>query len=104
MWHVTGEGARCQIVDRPPRGHNAAHADFDQGWANTPAEYVPFPKITYPQDPTGPDALIEAHWLWPTHKLVPFHMVHPVTGKAIVAERWQGDIDRERAARDAVSA
>jgi hypothetical protein len=23
-------------------------------------------------------------------------MKHPVTGKEIVAERWQGDIDRER--------
>ncbi|NWK97629.1 hypothetical protein DM806_18605 [Sphingobium lactosutens] len=91
---------RIQILNYMPQWH----ADFDKGWANTPAEYVPFPKITYPEDPTGPDALIADHWLWPTHKLVPFHMVHPVTGKPIVAERWQGDIDREQAAREAVSA
>lgn len=91
---------RIQILNYMPQWH----ADFDKGWANTPAEYVPFPKITYPEDPTGPDALIEDHWLWPTHKLVPFHMPHPVTGKEIVAERWQGDIDRENTAREAVSA
>ena len=75
------------------------HADFETGWAETPHEYVPFPKITYPTDPTGPDELITDHWLWPTHKLVPFHMPHPVTGKEIVAQRWQGDIDRENAAK-----
>lgn len=73
------------------------HADFETGWAETPHAYVPFPKITYPTDPTGPDELIADHWLWPTHKLVPFHMPHPVTGKEIVAQRWQGDIDRENA-------
>jgi carotenoid cleavage dioxygenase len=74
------------------------HADFETGWANTRPEYVPFPKVTYPEDPTGPDELIEGHWLWPTHKLMPFHMKHPVTGEEIVAQRWQGDIDRENAA------
>ena len=82
---------RIQILNYMPQWH----ADFESGWANTPHEYVPFPKVTYPTDPTGPDALIEDHWLWPTHKLVPFHMKHPVTGKEIVAERWQGDTDRE---------
>jgi carotenoid cleavage dioxygenase len=65
------------------------HADFESGWANTPPEYVPFPKVTYPTDPTGPDELIEGHWLWPTHKITPFHMNHPVTGKPIEAQRWQ---------------
>lgn len=73
------------------------HADFESGWANTPHEYVPFPKVTYPTDPTGPDELIEDHWLWPTHKLNAFHMKHPVTGEEMVAQRWQGDIDRENA-------
>lgn len=75
------------------------HADFETGWAYTKPEYVPFPTITYPEDPTGPDELIPDHWLWPTHKLFPFHFPHPVTGKEIVAERWQGDIDREKAAK-----
>ena len=84
---------RIQILNYMPQWH----ADFETGWANTPAEYVPFPKVTYPTDPTGPDELIEDHWLWPTHKLVPFHMKHPVTGKEIVAERWQGDVERDLA-------
>lgn len=75
------------------------HADFETGWANTRPEYVPFPKVTYPEDPTGPDELITDHWLWPTHKLTPFHFAHPITGEEIVAERWQGDIDRENAAK-----
>lgn len=75
------------------------HADFESGWANTPHEYVPFPKITYPEDPTGPDELIKDHWLWPTHKLNPFHFPHPITGEEMVAQRWQGDIDRAKAAK-----
>ena len=75
------------------------HASFEEGWAHTQPEFVPFPKVTYPEDPTGPDELIKDHWLWPTHKLMPFHMPHPVTGEEIVAQRWQGDIDRENAAK-----
>jgi len=73
------------------------HADFATGWAYTPDEYVPFPKVLYPEDPSGPDELIEEHWLWPTHKLLPFHMKHPITGQEMVAQRWQGDIDRAKA-------
>ncbi len=83
---------RIHILNYMPQWH----ADFETGWANTPHEYVPFPKEIYPKDPTGPDELITDHWLWPTHKLVPFHMPHPITGKQIVAQRWQGDIDREK--------
>ncbi|GGD64322.1 nuclear transport factor 2 family protein [Erythrobacter arachoides] len=73
------------------------HADFDKGWAYTDAEYVPFPKVLYPEDPSGPDELIDDHWLWPTHKLLPFHMKHPITGETMEAERWEGDVARERA-------
>lgn len=73
------------------------HADFETGWAHTKAEYVPFPKVLYPEDPSGPDELIEDHWLWPTHKLLPFHMKHPITGEEMVAQRWQGDVKREKA-------
>jgi carotenoid cleavage dioxygenase len=73
------------------------HADFEKGWAYTEAEYVPFPKVLYPEDPSGPDALIDDHWLWPTHKLLPFHMKHPITGEDMVAERWQGDVERAAA-------
>ena len=73
------------------------HADYDKGWSKTEAEYVPFPKVLYPEDPAGPDALIDDHWLWPTHKLLPFHMKHPITGEEMLAERWEGD--REHDAR-----
>lgn len=73
------------------------HADFETGWANTPDEYVPFPKVTFPEDPSGPDELIKDHWLWPTHKLLPFHMKHPITGQDMAAQRWQGDEDRAKA-------
>ena len=68
-----------------------------EGWAHTPPEYVPFPKVTYPTDPTGPDELLEGHWLWPTHKITPFHMNHPVTGKPIEAQRLQRDLDHDAA-------
>lgn len=72
------------------------HADFNKGWAYTEAEFVPFFRETYPADPEGPDELIQDHWLWPTHKLVPFHMKHPITGQEMTAQRWQGDVDREK--------
>ena len=62
------------------------HADFENGWAYTEPEYIPFLRTAYPEDPTGPDELIEDHWLWPTHKVVPFHMQHPVTGEAMVPQ------------------
>jgi hypothetical protein len=74
------------------------HADFETGWANTRPNYVPFLDTVYPDDPTGPDVLKTDVWLWPTHKVVPFHNMHPVTGAPIVPQRWQGDIDREKAA------
>ncbi|WP_417320090.1 nuclear transport factor 2 family protein [Emcibacter sp.] len=77
------------------------HADFETGWANTKPVYVPFLSETYPADPAGPDELIprDEIFLWPTHKVVPFHNLHPVTGEPIVPERWQGDIDREKAGK-----
>ncbi|WP_321396939.1 nuclear transport factor 2 family protein [Emcibacter sp.] len=75
------------------------HADFETGWANTRPNYVPFLDTIYPEDPTGPDELKEDVWLWPTHKVVPFHNIHPVTKEPIVPERWQGDIDREKAGK-----
>jgi hypothetical protein len=75
------------------------HADFETGWAHTRPHYVPFLSTPYPQDPTGPDELKADVWLWPTHKWVPYHKPHPVTGEEIVAQRWQGDIDREIAGK-----
>lgn len=85
---------RIHILNYVPQWH----ADFETGWANTRPNYVPFLSKTYPEDPTGPDELKKDVWLWPTHKVVPFHNAHPVTGEPIKPERWQGDIDREKAA------
>jgi len=42
---------------------------------------VPWPTVTYPEDPLGPDELIEQKMLWPDTRVVPFHYPHPVTGK-----------------------
>lgn len=84
---------RIQVLNYFPHWH----ADFDKGWAYTQAEYVAFPKVCFPEDPVGPDELMSEHWLWPTHKLLPFHCKHPITGEEMVASRWQGDIDREKA-------
>ncbi|MFM5923845.1 MAG: nuclear transport factor 2 family protein [Novosphingobium sp.] len=93
--YVKGDDGKWRILSLNYFPH--WHADFESGWANTPDEYVPFPKVLFPEDPSGPDSLIEEHWLWPTHKLLPFHMKHPITDEEMVAERWQGDIDREKA-------
>jgi hypothetical protein len=58
------------------------HGLYEQGWAHTPPQFVPLFSKTYPEDPTGPDALIEPKpVLWPEAEVVPFHYVHPVTGK-----------------------
>ncbi|KAK4869191.1 hypothetical protein LT330_006191 [Penicillium expansum] len=59
------------------------HADFEKGWSHTQPEYVPFPKKCYPEDPLGPDQLVESRNLWPETKVVPFHYPHPVTGKQV---------------------
>lgn len=83
---------RIHILNYVPQWH----ADFDSGWANTRPNYVPFLDKTIPEDPTGPDELKDDVWLWPTHKVVPFHNLHPVTGEPIVPERWEGDIEREK--------
>ena len=53
------------------------------------------PRDCFPEDPAGPDELIDEHWLWPIHKLLPFHMKHPITGEEMVAERWEGDAKRD---------
>jgi SnoaL-like domain len=84
---------RIHILNYMPQWH----ADYETGWAHTRDNYVPFLSTTYPQDPTGPDELKTDVWLWPTNKWVPYHKPHPVTGEEIVAQRWQGDIDRENA-------
>ena len=61
------------------------HGLYDKGWAYTPASFTPFFKETYPKDPLGPDELMSpTPVLWPETEVVPFHYVHPVTGR-----KWQ---------------
>ncbi len=72
------------------------HADYETGWANTRDNYVPFLETAYPEDPTGPDVLKTDVCLWPTHRVVDFHNVHPVTGKPIKPERWAEDAKRDK--------
>jgi len=60
------------------------HADFEKGWAYSPARYVPPFEKLFPEDPLGPDELMtESRELWPNTDVVPFHYVHPVTGTPI---------------------
>ena len=60
------------------------HGTVEKGWAYTPPNYVPNATVTYPEDPFGPDELIEnAPELWPNTEVVPFHYVHPVTGRPV---------------------
>ena len=60
------------------------HATFEDGWANTPPRFVPPFSRLYPDDPLGPDELIDPQpELWPATDVVPFHYPHPVTGKPV---------------------
>ena len=61
----------------------------------TPAAIYALPRHDLSEDPTGPDELIEDVLAVADPQGVPFHMKHPVTGEAIVAERWQGDSKRD---------
>jgi hypothetical protein len=62
--------------------HCLYHALYEKGWAYTPAEVTPPFTRLFPDDPAGPDALIEPMpALWPQTAIVPFHYAHPVTGK-----------------------
>ncbi|MBC2779130.1 nuclear transport factor 2 family protein [Parasphingopyxis marina] len=63
------------------------HGTFEDGWAKTPVDFIPMSTETYPEDPLGPDELIDpAPRLWPATDIVPFHYPHPVTGKPIEAD------------------
>lgn len=60
------------------------HASFADGWAKTPIDFIPMATSCYPQDPLGPDELIDpAPRLWPATDVVTFHFDHPVTGQEI---------------------
>jgi hypothetical protein len=63
------------------------HGSFAEGWTKTPIDFVPMATTLYPQNPFGPDALIDPPpRLWPATDIVAFHYPHPVTGKPIVAD------------------
>jgi len=60
------------------------HATFEAGWAHTPPNFVPFFSEVWPKDPVGPDELIKpTPVLWPDTDVLPFHYVHPVTGRPV---------------------
>ena len=62
--------------------HCLYHGLYEKGWAYTPAQVTPPFTRVYPEDPSGPDALIEPMpALWPDTAIVPFHYSHPVTGR-----------------------
>lgn len=63
------------------------HGSFEEGWAKTPIDYIPAPKVCFPQDPLGPDYILTPQpRLWPATDIVPFPYPHPVTGKPIVCD------------------
>ncbi|KAK4113190.1 hypothetical protein N656DRAFT_778723 [Canariomyces notabilis] len=62
------------------------HAEHEKGWSHTKKNYIPWPTVTYPEDPLGPDEIFEQKMLWPDTRVVPFHYPHPVTGKQIAPD------------------
>ena len=61
------------------------YAPYDKGWGRTDPGYaVPAFSKTHPEEPNGPDELTSRRAaFWPENEVVPFHYVHPVTGKPI---------------------
>ena len=88
---------RIQILNYKPQWH----ADFENGWANTPQELRAVLRarpIAEGTDRAG-RAVIDA-WLWPTRgRAVPQASI-AVTGKPMVPERWPGDIIAAGRARE----
>ncbi|ETN46374.1 uncharacterized protein HMPREF1541_00558 [Cyphellophora europaea CBS 101466] len=62
------------------------HANFESGWSHTKPNFIPWPSVTYPEDPYGPDEIIEQKMLWPDTRVIPFHYPHPVTGKQVESD------------------
>jgi hypothetical protein len=57
-------------------------ANYAEGWAHSAVHLPPLSK-TFPEDPRGPDELVEMQKVWPHTRSVPFHYPHPVTGKVM---------------------
>jgi hypothetical protein len=65
-------------------------APYEQGWAHGKGHLTLF-ETTYPENPVGPDEILPGHpGMWPESRVVPFHYVHPVTGK-----RWESEEEEE---------
>jgi SnoaL-like domain len=63
------------------------HGSFAEGWQKTPIDFIPAPKTCFPEDPLGPDYILEpAPRLWPATDIVPFPYPHPVTGQPIMCD------------------
>jgi hypothetical protein len=73
------------------------HADYKTGWSYTRENYVPLKPTLYPENPTGPDALMEpTPILWPDTITVPFHYMNPVTGEPPILESdWKSEAASE---------
>jgi len=71
------------------------HADFKTGWSYTREGYVPLKPTLYPENPTGPDALMDPPpILWPDTISVPFHYMNPVTGEPPILESdWNSEAE-----------
>ncbi|TXC06979.1 hypothetical protein FocTR4_00002385, partial [Fusarium oxysporum f. sp. cubense] len=78
------------------RYHPFWHGSVEQGWQNAD-RFVPLFKETYPANQQGPDDLWEGADLWPDTRVVPFHYVHPVTGRQVAEEDLQAPKWREPA-------
>jgi hypothetical protein len=65
--------------------HVAFQANYEEGWAHwKPATHAQGGAQTYPDNPLGPDELVPGALApWPDTQVVPFHYVHPVTGKRV---------------------
>jgi hypothetical protein len=58
-------------------------AEYEKGWYRTVAHLQPLTK-TYPEDPTGPDELIDLpRQTWPHRQELKMHFAHPVLGRMI---------------------
>lgn len=60
-------------------------APYDGGWAKSPEQPIMVSNWTgtYPDVSNGPDILREAQPQWPQNPFIPFHYVHPVTGRPL---------------------
>jgi hypothetical protein len=62
-------------------------AEYEKGWYNTVAHLQPAIQ-TYPENPLGPDVLIDApRQTWPHRQELAMHYAHPVLGRALNESR-----------------